>query len=259
MTKAIESATGGSSRNRTGPKKVAARKTAKTGVTGFRAANPQPRSDRSVDFVIDLPGGQAKVTIEAKRGVRRTAERWMRTIERLARTSLTPDALLVSIETTQGQPTEELTPAELAELEVAGARPASPDAIAAGSGDRAARQVALLADALDVNAAAHLLGVDPTRIRQRLRERSLYGIRRDSRTWLLPRFQFDGEQEIPHLGEVLRALPDDLHPRSVEGFLSVPKPELVDDRDEPTTPREWLRTGGPAGPVVALASALAVS
>src|SRR5438128_2730560 len=55
---------------------------------------------------------------------------------------------------------------------------------------RAAEQyAALLATALTVSEAARRLGVDSSRIRQRLLAHQLYGVRLSHR-WLLPAFQF---------------------------------------------------------------------
>lgn len=205
-------------------------------------------------MIVELPGGAARITIEAKAGVRRAAGDWLRLIEQLARTPLSPDDVRAEL---RAEPAgAQLTPAEREELAVAGASPVSAGNAGAANGERVGWRVVTLAGALDVAETAQLLGVDPTRVRQRLRERTLYGLRVDGRAWRLPRFQFDDAgHEIPHLGEVLRALPPDLHPRSVEGFLFVPKPELSAD-GKPTGPRDWLSTGGPADPVLALASAL---
>lgn len=127
------------------------------------------------------------------------------------------------------------------------ARPSAADGVAAGRRERVFHQLSMLTDALDVSWVARQLGVDPTRVRQRLREGSLYGLRGGSRTWLLPRWQFGADdQPIPHLREVPADLPVDLHPRSVAGFFDTPQPEPVID-GETCSPRDWLMSGGPAG------------
>jgi hypothetical protein len=46
--------------------------------------------------------------------------------------------------------------------------------------------------------AAKLLHVDVSRVRQRLRERSLFGIEHEG-SWRLPRFQFERRLVIPGL------------------------------------------------------------
>ena len=51
----------------------------------IRAHSP---AQTAVDLVVELPGGTAHITIQAKAGVRRAAEDWLRAVEALARTSL---------------------------------------------------------------------------------------------------------------------------------------------------------------------------
>lgn len=228
--------------------------------TGKRAGPPLPQRSgaraSAVDMLVELPGGAARITIEADAGVQRTAGTWLRVIEQLARTSsLSPED--VQVELGAEAAAAELTPIEQDELAEAGARRLPDRRAEAAREGRVGWQVVTLAGTADVAEVAQRLGVDPTRIRQRLRARTLYGLRVRGRSWRLPRFQFDETgREIPHLGEVLRALPPDLHPRSVEGFLRTQQPELSAD-GKPTGPRDWLRSGGPADPVVALAAALA--
>lgn len=67
-------------------------------------------------------------------------------------------------------------------------------------------------DSLTTEQAAHLLGREPSRIRQRLagERRSLLGFHRQGgrRDWLLPSFQFDlGLHELDGWARLLRALP----------------------------------------------------
>jgi excisionase family DNA binding protein len=108
----------------------------------------------------------------------------------------------------------------------------------------------LLANALTVPQAAEHLGVADSRIRQRLNDRSLYGVK-VGRAWRLPRFQFTEDGEVPNIGSVLEALPEQLHPLTVHGWVTGPKPDLWLDR--PTSPRRWLLAGGDPGPVAELA------
>lgn len=120
-----------------------------------------------------------------------------------------------------------------------------------------AQYMALLEESLSAAQAAKLLGVDVSRIRQRLRERSLCGIEYEG-SWRLPRFQFERRLVIPGLASVLRALPDDLFPLDVVDWFLLPETELQSDRDAaPVSPRTWLLAGRPVEPVVALARELA--
>jgi hypothetical protein len=119
----------------------------------------------------------------------------------------------------------------------------------------AERYAALLASALTVAEAARRLGVDGSRIRQRLLARQLYGIRR-RQGWLLPRFQFSDTGLVPGIEQVLSRLPPDLHPLVVAAWFTYPHSDLArpDDLEEaPTSPREWLLGGGNARIVADLA------
>ena len=74
-----------------------------------------------------------------------------------------------------------------------------------GSEDPVARGVAemagLLGASLTTKKTAELLGVDPSRVRQRLAERTLYGFRRAGQ-WRVPTFQFDQKGLVPGLEEL---------------------------------------------------------
>ncbi|MGA2188671.1 MAG: hypothetical protein ABSH33_09075 [Steroidobacteraceae bacterium] len=112
--------------------------------------------------------------------------------------------------------------------------------------------MALIETSLTTGVAAELLKVDVSRIRQRLRERSLYGIEYDGER-RLPLFQFERQQVLPGLREVITALPEALNPLDVvEWFLS-PNPDLELGADSSLSPRNWLLRGEPVECVVALA------
>jgi hypothetical protein len=101
--------------------------------------------------------------------------------------------------------------------------------------------------------AAKLLRVDVTRVRQRLRERSLYGLEYEG-TWRLPRLQFERRLVIPGLAQVLKALPPDLFPLDVVDWFLLPEPELQLESDAaPLSPRAWLLSGRPIDAVVKVA------
>jgi hypothetical protein len=116
-----------------------------------------------------------------------------------------------------------------------------------------AQYMALLEESLTAAEAAKLLRVDVTRVRQRLRERSLYGLEYEG-TWRVPRFQFERRLIIPGLAQVLKALPPDLFPLDVVDWFLLPEPELKLESDEsPLSPRAWLLTGRPMDAVVKVA------
>src|SRR5258705_6447940 len=93
--------------------------------------------------------------------------------------------------------------------------------------------MALLETSFTTSEAADLLQVDVSRIRQRLRERSLYGIEYDGER-RLPRFQFERKQGLPGLREVLSALPEGLNPLDVAEWFLSPNPDLGLEKQEPS-------------------------
>jgi len=120
-----------------------------------------------------------------------------------------------------------------------------------------AQFMALLEDSLCVAEAAELLRVGASRVRQRLRGRTLFGIEHE-RSWILPRFQFARRLVIPGLAEILKALPPDLFPLDIVDWFVLPDPDLQVDGDAVAlSPRQWLLAGRPVEPVVALARHMA--
>jgi len=116
-----------------------------------------------------------------------------------------------------------------------------------------AQYMALLEDGLSAAEAAKLLRVDVSRVRQRLRERSLFGIEYEG-SWRLPRFQFERRLVIPGLAHVLKSLPPDLFPLDIVDWFVLPDADLQLDSDAaPLSPREWLLSGRPIEAVVTLA------
>jgi hypothetical protein len=157
----------------------------------------------------------------------------------------------------------ELPEAELALLrrggfDVDGAPTPGDDPIA-----RAAAAYAALVDtAVSIKAVAAALERNESRIRQRLLERSLIGIRR-GRGWLLPLFQFQVEPRggqrvvralVPGVERVFPHLAPGLHPVAIWRWFTTPNTELVpEDDDEPLSPRDWLESGRHWRPVADLA------
>ena len=147
-----------------------------------------------------------------------------------------------------------LSTGELAALEAVGLSTAP---FEAGADDPLMQSIgdymALLETSYTTGEAAKYLKVDASRIRQRLRERSLYGIDYDGER-RLPRFQFEREQVIPGVREILAALPSGLNPLDVAEWFLSPNPDLEDaGQGNPLSPREWLLSGKPVEAVVALA------
>jgi hypothetical protein len=113
--------------------------------------------------------------------------------------------------------------------------------------------MALLETSYSTAQAAKYLKVDASRVRQRLREHSLFGIDYEGEK-RLPRFQFERQHVIPGMREVLAALPKDLNPLDVAEWFLSPNPDLeIDAQETPLSPREWLLQGQAVEPVVALA------
>jgi hypothetical protein len=116
-----------------------------------------------------------------------------------------------------------------------------------------AQYMALLEESLSTAQAARILRVDVSRIRQRLRKRSLFGIEYEG-SWRLPRFQFERRLVIPGLSRTLDALPPDLFPLDLIDWFVLPDPDLQLAADHaPLSPRAWLLSGRPIDAVVMLA------
>ncbi|WP_377108325.1 hypothetical protein [Propionicimonas sp. T2.31MG-18] len=114
-----------------------------------------------------------------------------------------------------------------------------------------ARMTELVAGSLGIAEAALLLGVDRSRVSQRLSTGSLWSFR-FGRGRRLPRWQFtlDG-RSLPGLDVVVAAIPAELSPESVAGFMGTPQPELED-----RTPVAHLAGGGEPAPVAELVAGL---
>jgi hypothetical protein len=117
----------------------------------------------------------------------------------------------------------------------------------------------LISTAYTAAEVASGLGVNDSRVRQRRLARTLWAID-DGGTWVYPVVQFeqlsaDGGasklKQVRGLDQVLPALPPDLHPTSVAGFLLTPQPDLRID-GQPKSVRDWLLSGGAVDPVLEL-------
>jgi hypothetical protein len=113
-----------------------------------------------------------------------------------------------------------------------------------------------LHDSYTAEQAADLLGVNASRIRQRLGgpSRTLYGIK-PGKEWRIPKFQFEGRRLIPGIERVVERLAAGLHPVAVYRWFLTPIPDLTVD-ETPTSPLDWLRLGNPPEVVAELAAGL---
>jgi hypothetical protein len=150
-----------------------------------------------------------------------------------------------------------LPDAEAAALARGGAAKASDDEVRMTNARSAAAYQELRADSLTVEQAADLLGVNPSRIRQRLAAGSLYGLK-EGNAWSLPAFQFADKALVPGIDVVLRRLPAGISPLAVARWLSHPNPDLCtrDLEERPLSPRQWLLEGNPPEAAAELAAAL---
>lgn len=150
-----------------------------------------------------------------------------------------------------------LTPPEEAALARGGVEAVSAEERRLVEGQAAAAYQELRAHSLGVEDAARRLGVNPSRVRQRLAARSLYGLK-EGNAWHLPAFQFVADGLVPGLDVVLRRLPADVGPLAVACWLATPNPDLTtrDDDERPLSPRQWLLEGNDPEAAAALAAAL---
>lgn len=102
-----------------------------------------------------------------------------------------------------------------------------------------------LTDSLSTAEVAELLDIDESRVRHRQGAGSLYSyvVGRNRR---YPSWQFSHRTEtglLPGIAKITAALPDDIHPATVRGLMETPQGGLVVN-GEPTTPLDWLLSGG---------------
>ena len=149
-----------------------------------------------------------------------------------------------------------LTEAEDAALARGGVEPVSDDELRLVDAQAVAAYQQLRAESLTVDQAARRLGVNTSRVRQRLAAGSLYGLK-DGNAWLLPEFQFVANGLVPGIEVVLRKLPRDISPLAMARWLARPNPDLRTRNEErPLSPRQWLLEGNAPEPAAELAAAL---
>lgn len=107
---------------------------------------------------------------------------------------------------------------------------------------------AIICNSLTVEQVAHNLGVEDSRIRQRLTSKppTLYGIKLNSQ-WRIPIFQFEGNYIVPNIDKVISRLSPELHPLAVYKWFTTPNSDLAKDEDTEDetilSPLNWLRLG----------------
>ncbi|MTD15065.1 hypothetical protein GIS00_14070 [Nakamurella sp. YIM 132087] len=91
---------------------------------------------------------------------------------------------------------------------------------------------------MSASEVAETLGKGRPQISRDLKARKLYGIRVGSQ-WRIPRWQFVNGAVLPGLDGVVPAIPDDLHPTAIEGFMTTEQDELSG-----RSPISYLVSGG---------------
>jgi excisionase family DNA binding protein len=96
--------------------------------------------------------------------------------------------------------------------------------------------------ALTTKEAAERLGVNDSRVRQRLGNRELYGIKAGDE-WRLPLFQFVHDGLVPNIDKVLPRLDASLSPVSVFRWFVTENPDLFVPEGKRLSPLQWLVSG----------------
>jgi len=109
--------------------------------------------------------------------------------------------------------------------------------------ERVAEYITLVNSSLSTHEAASRLGVNTSRIRQRLisSPRTLYGIRKNGE-WMLPAFQFEKTGLVPNIDKVIARLDPKLDPVAAKRWLKKPNSDLIQGGEE-VSPLDWLRQG----------------
>jgi hypothetical protein len=108
--------------------------------------------------------------------------------------------------------------------------------------------------ALTTQQVASELGVDASRIRQRLEEGSLWGFK-ERRQWRVPTFQLRNGKLLRGIDEVNKALRREVDPVVVDGFFRNANVDLVVG-EVSVTPLDWLAADGDPARVARIAADL---
>jgi hypothetical protein len=112
----------------------------------------------------------------------------------------------------------------------------------------------LVSRSFTVADTAKRLGVDTSRVRQRIYARSLYAFKHRG-GWLVPGFQFRGRKLVAGLDAAVSALSPALHPVAVSRWFTTPNADLVIDGSA-VSPVDWLAAGGAPAIVASLAGSI---
>lgn len=112
----------------------------------------------------------------------------------------------------------------------------------------------LISRSLTVAETAKRLGVDKSRIRQRIYARSLYAFKHRG-GWLVPAFQLRRRKLVLGLDAAVSTLSPALHPVAVSRWFTTPSPDLIIG-DSSVSPIDWLAAGGPPEIVASLARSI---
>ena len=176
-------------------------------------------------------------------------------------TAESPDALNAALQqaieslrrTLYAPSINELTPQEVALLRQAGADiDEHPDRDDPMKTYVAAFAAILATGLLPAQAATRLGGITQVRVRQMIREGTLYAVRVDSR-WKIPAFQFDRDGLVPNIGIVNAVVPRTLDAVSVLRWYTTPDAGLETPDGRTLSPLAWLRSGMDPAPVVEIA------
>ena len=118
----------------------------------------------------------------------------------------------------------------------------------------AAAHAEVVSHSATVSGLAKRLGVDPSRVRQRIYARSLYAFKHRG-AWLIPSFQLEANKLLPGVEAVISQLSPSLHPVAVSRWFTTPNADLVLE-DRAVSPIAWLASGGPPDGVAALANSI---
>ncbi|MEE9396257.1 MAG: hypothetical protein V3V31_04515 [Methylococcales bacterium] len=117
----------------------------------------------------------------------------------------------------------------------------------------------MVASAYSQKGAAECIGVTPSRVRQRIDQRTLYAIDTPHGR-VCPKWQFTEEgATLPGIDAVLPLISVNAHPVAVQRFFLTPQVDLEDDVDSEVvqfSPVRWLETGHSPKEVMLLARAL---